>query len=54
MTPEVYERLKAAGLKRQVIGKVWNKEQHRLSVTFEYATKEAFKDVEKIYDEILL
>jgi len=25
MTPEVYERLKAAGLKRQVIGKVWNK-----------------------------
>ena len=53
MTPEVYERLKAAGLKRQVIGKVWNKEQHRLSVTFEYATKEAFKDVEKIYDEII-
>ena len=52
MTPEVYDRLKAAGLKRQVIGKVWNKEQHRLSITFEYASKEAFKEVEKIYAEI--
>ena len=53
MTPEVYDRLKAAGLKRQVIGKVWNKEQHRISVTFEYASKDAFKEVEKIYDEII-
>ena len=53
MTPEVYDRLKAAGLKRQVIGKVWNKEQHRLSVTFEYASKDAFKEVEKIYEEII-
>ena len=54
MTPEVYDRLKAAGLKRQVIGKVWNKEQHRLSVTFEYDSKDAFKEVEKIYDEIIV
>ena len=53
MTPEVYDRLKAAGLKRQVIAKVWNKEQHRLSVTFEYDSKDAFKEVEKIYDEII-
>ncbi len=53
MTPEVYDRLKAAGLKRQVIGKVWNKEQHRISVIFEYASKDAFKEVEKIYDEII-
>ena len=53
MTAEVYERLEKAGLKRQVIAKVWNKDQHRLSVTFEYQTQEAFKEVEKIYEEVV-
>ena len=53
MTAEVYERLERAGLKRQVIAKVWNKDQHRLSVTFEYQTQEAFKEVERIYEEVV-
>lgn len=53
MTAEVYERLEKAGLKRQVIAKVWNKDQHRLSVTFEYQTQEAFKEVERIYEEVV-
>ena len=53
MTAEVYERLEKAGLKRQVIAKVWNKDQHRLSVTFEYQTQEALKEVEKINEEVV-
>ena len=31
MTPELYSRLAAAGLKRQIVSKVWNKDQFRIS-----------------------
>ena len=52
MTPDLYDRLGAAGLKRQVVAKVWNKDQYRLSVIFEYSSKDAFVRCREIFSEI--
>ena len=52
MTPEVYDRLAKAGLKRQVVSKVWNKDQFRLSVVFEYSSKDAFEKCREIFGEL--
>lgn len=52
MTPEVYDRLAAAGLKRQVVSKVWNKDQFRISVVFEYSSKDAFESCRAIFAEL--
>ena len=43
MKSELYDRLAAAGLKRQVVSKVWNKDQFRISEIFEYSSKDAFE-----------
>lgn len=50
MTPALYDRLAKAGLTRQVVSKVWNKDQHRLSVVFEYRSQEAFLRCKEIWD----
>ena len=34
MTSELYDRLAAAGLKRQVVSKVWNKDQFRICLLY--------------------
>ena len=34
MTPELYDRLATAGLKRQVVSKVWNKDQFRICLLY--------------------
>ena len=52
MTPDIYRRLAAAGLKRQVVSKVWNKDQFRISVVFEYSSKEAFETCRGIFSEL--
>ena len=52
MTSELYDRLAAAGLKRQVVSKVWNKDQFRLSVVFEYSSKDAFEKCREIFGEL--
>ena len=52
MTSELYGRLAAAGLKRQVVSKVWNKDQFRISVVFEYSSKEAFEECLAIFGEL--
>lgn len=52
MTPEVYDRLAKAGLKRQVVSKVWNRDQFRLSVVFEYSSKDAFEKCREIFGEL--
>ena len=44
--------LAAAGLKRQVVSKVWNKDQFRLSVVFEYSSKDAFEKCREIFGEL--
>ena len=52
MTSELYDRLAAAGLKRQVVSKVWNKDQFRISVIFEYSSKDAFEKCQTILGEL--
>ena len=52
MTSELYDRLAAAGLKRHVVSKVWNKDQFRLSVVFEYTSKDAFEKCGRIFNEV--
>ena len=47
-TEDLYSRLSAAGLIRHVVTKVWNKDQYRVSMVFEYESKEAFKACEEI------
>ena len=39
----LYSRLSAAGLLMYVISKVWNKEQHRISMVFENDSKEGYQ-----------
>ena len=52
MTSELYDRLAAAGLKRQVVSKVWNKDQFRISVIFEYSSKDAYEKCRTIFGEL--
>ena len=52
MTPDIYNRLATAGLKRQVVSKVWNKDQYRLSVVFEYSSQDAFQRCREIFGEL--
>ena len=47
-TADLYARLSAAGLIRHVVSRVWNKDQHRISMVFEYDSKEGFEACEKI------
>ena len=47
-TEELYGRLSAKGLIRHVVSKVWNKDQYRVSMVFEYESNEAFKACEEI------
>ena len=50
-TEELYAQLSTAGLIRHVISKVWNKEQFRVSMVFEYDSKEGYKKCQDIIDE---
>ena len=47
-TADLYDRLSAAGLIRHVVSKVWNKDQYRISMVFEYDSREGFEACEKI------
>ena len=42
-TADLYDRLSAAGLIRHVVSKVWNKDQYRISMVFEYDSREGFE-----------
>ena len=48
---DLYSRLSAAVLIRYVISKVWNKEQHRISMVFEYDSKGGYQKCQEIIDE---
>ena len=50
-TAELYQKLAAKGLIRHVISRVWNKDQHRLTMVFEYESQNAFKTCEKLLAE---
>ena len=47
-TADLYDRLSAAELIRHVVSKVWNKDQYRISMVFEYDSEEGFEACEKI------
>ena len=50
-TDKLYQKLSANGLIRHVISKVWNKDQHRCTMVFEYESKSGFEACEKILGE---
>ena len=50
-TENLYARLSTAGLIRHVISKVWNKEQFRVSMVFEYDSREGYEKCQDIIDE---
>ena len=47
-TEDLYARLAKAGLIRHVTSKVWNKDQHRVSMVFEYDSKEGYEKCQEI------
>ena len=47
-TEDLYGRLSAAGLIRHVVTKVWNKDQYRVSMVFEYESQKGFEVCEQI------
>ena len=47
-TDEVMAELSKAGLIRTTVSQVWNKENHRLTRTFEYETEKAYKNCQKL------
>ena len=53
-TENLYERLAAAGLIRHVVSKVWNKDQHRVSMVFEYDSKRDMRPVRKSWPRNLV
>lgn len=50
-TDKLYRKLSTNGLIRHVISKVWNKDQHRCTMVFEYESKISFQSCEKILAE---
>jgi hypothetical protein len=50
-TPEIMKKLSKAGLVRRTIAQVWNKQDHRITSTFEYEDENAYKACQKIIDE---
>ncbi len=45
-------RVIVQGFTGSVVAKVWNKDQYRLSVIFEYSSKDAFVRCREIFSEI--
>ena len=50
-TEDVMAELSKAGLIRTTASQVWNKQNHRLTRTFEYETEKAHRDCQKIIEE---
>jgi hypothetical protein len=47
-TDDLYKRLSKAGLIRHVVSKVWNKDFYRVSMVFEYDSKEGYESCQGI------
>ena len=50
-TDDLMAELSKAGLIRVTVSQVWNKENHRLTRTFEYESEKAYRDCQKIIEE---
>ena len=53
-TEDVMKELSKAGLVRRTVAQVWNKQNHRLTSTFEYENENAYKACQKIIEEKVL
>ena len=50
-TEDIMKELSKAGLVRRTVAQVWNKQNHRLTSTFEYEDENAYKACQKIIEE---
>ena len=50
-TEDVMKELSKAGLVRRTVAQVWNKQNHRLTSTFEYENENDYKACQKIIEE---
>ena len=50
-TEDIMKELSKAGLVRRTVAQVWNKQNHRLTSTFEYENENAYKACQKIIEE---
>mgnify|MGYP001026555069 FL=1 len=50
-TETLYSNLASAGLIRHVVSKVWNKDQHRVAMVFEYESKDGYLKCQDIIAE---
>ena len=50
-TEDIMKELSKAGLVRRTVAQVWNKQNHRLTSTFEYENENACKTCQKIIEE---
>tara|TARA_B110000908_G_C10085341_1_gene371492 strand:+ start:218 stop:613 length:396 start_codon:yes stop_codon:yes gene_type:complete len=50
-TDTLYSSLSSAGLIRHVVSKVWNKDQHRISMVFEYDSRDGYLKCQNIIEK---
>ena len=53
-TPEIMKELSKAGLVRRTVAQVWNKENHRVTVVFEYEDENAYKACQDIISKKIM
>ena len=47
-TPEIMKELSKSGLVRRTVAQVWNKQNHRVTIVFEYEDENAYKSCQDI------
>ena len=53
-TPTIMQGLSKAGLVRRTVAQVWNKQNHRVTIVFEYEDENAYKSCQKIISEKIM
>ena len=53
-TPETMKELSKAGLVRRTVAQVWNKQNHRVTVVFEYEDENAYKACQDIISKKIM
>ena len=50
-TPTIMQELSKAGLVRRTVAQVWNKQNHRVTIVFEYEDENSYISCQKIISE---
>ena len=53
-TPKLMKELSKAGLVRRTVAQVWNKQNHRVTVVFEYEDENAYKACQDIISKKIM